>query len=75
MICNDHGKQGRIPFKISKGTLTGKRPLGRHGRRWKDNIRMYLKQIGINTRKWFDSTQYRNYWRTLVNTELKFWVP
>ena len=30
------------------GTLAGKRPLGRH--RWKDNIRIYIKEMGINTR-------------------------
>ena len=37
-------------FKILTGKYTGERPLGRHRRRWKDNIRMDLKEIGINTR-------------------------
>jgi hypothetical protein len=36
-------------FKILTGTLTGKRPLGRHRRRWEEDITMDLKEIGINT--------------------------
>ena len=35
-------------FKILTGNPTGKRPLGRPRRRWEDNIRMYLEEIGIN---------------------------
>ena len=41
---------GRSPFNILTGTLTGKKPLGRPRRRWEDNIRMHLKEVGINTR-------------------------
>ena len=37
-------------------------------RRWEDNIRMDLKEIGINTRNWVDSAQGKDYWRALVNT-------
>ena len=37
-------KQGRSAFKIVTGTPTEKRPLGRHRRRWEDNIRMDLNQ-------------------------------
>ena len=44
-------------FKIVTGELTGKRPLGRPRRRWEVNIRMNLKEIGINTRDWIDSEQ------------------
>ena len=46
-------------FKILTGKLTGKRPLGRHRRRWEDNIRMDRKEIGINTRNWVDSAHDR----------------
>ena len=62
-------------FKILTGKPTGKRPLGRPRRRWEDNIRMDLKEIGINSRDWVDSTQDRDYWRTLVNAELNLRVP
>ena len=43
------------------GTPTGKRPSGRPRRRWEDNIRMDLKEIGINTRNCVDSAQDRDY--------------
>ena len=39
---------------------TGKRPLGRPRHRWEDNIRMNLKEIGINMRNWVDLAQDRN---------------
>ena len=41
-------------FKILTDKPTGKRPLGRPRRRWEDNIRMNIKEIGINTRNWVD---------------------
>ena len=57
----NHREQGRTAFKISTGRPRGKRPLGRSMRRWEDNIRMYLEDIGINTRNWVDSAQDVNY--------------
>ena len=68
-------KEDRSAFKILIGKLTGNRPLGRPRRRWEDNIRMDLKEIGISTRIWVDSAQDRNYWRALVNAALKLRVP
>ena len=56
------------------GKPTGKGPLGRPRRRWEDNIRMDLKEIGINTRNWVDSAQDRDYCRALVNTALNLRV-
>ena len=44
-------------------------------RRWEDNIKMDLEEIGVNTRRWIDSVQDRAYWRSLVNAALKFQVP
>jgi hypothetical protein len=44
-------------------------------RRWEENIRMNLKEIGINNKNLVDSAQDRNYWRTLVNAALNVWVP
>ena len=41
-------EEGRSAFKILTGKPTGKRPLGRPRRTWEDNIRMDLKEIGIN---------------------------
>ena len=67
--------EGRSTFKILTGKPTGKRPLGRPRRRWKDNIRMDLEEISINAGNWVDSAQDRNYWRALVNAALKLRVP
>jgi hypothetical protein len=44
-------------------------------RRWEDNIRMDLKEIGINRRNWVVSAQHRDYWRALVNAALNLLVP
>ena len=55
--------------------LHGKRPLGRPRRRWEDNIRMDLEEIGINAGNWVDSAKDRNYWRALVNAALNLRVP
>ena len=41
-------EEGRSAFKILTSKSTGKRPLGRPRRRWEDNIRMDLEEIGIN---------------------------
>ena len=68
-------EEGRSAFRILAGKPTGKRPLGRPRRRWEHNIRMNLKEIGINTRNWADSTQDRNYLRALVNVALNLRVP
>jgi hypothetical protein len=43
-------EEDRSDYKILTGTLKRKKPLRRPRRRWEDNIRMNLKQIGINTR-------------------------
>ena len=68
-------EEGRSAFKILTRTPAGKSPLGWPRRRWKDNIRMNLKEMGINTRNWVDSAQDRDYWRTLVNAILNIRVP
>ena len=53
--------EDKSTFKILTGTPAGKRPLGRPRRRWEDNIRMDIKEIGINTRNWVDSAQDRDH--------------
>ena len=54
-------QEGRSAFKILTGKPTGKRPLGRPRRRWEDNIRMDLEEIGMNAGNWVDSAYDRNY--------------
>ena len=70
--CSQNGER-RSAFKILTGKHIGKRPLGRPRRRWEDNIRMDLEEMGINAGNWVDSAQERNYWRALVNVALNFW--
>ena len=67
--------EGRSAFKVLTPKPTGKRPLGRPRRRWEDNIRMDLEEIGINAGNWVDSAQDRIYWRALVNAALNLRVP
>ena len=52
--------EGRSAFKILTVKPTGKRPLGRAKRRWENDIKMDLEEIGINVGNWVDSTQDRN---------------
>ena len=54
-------EEGRSAFKILTGKPTGKRPLGRPRRRWEDNTRMDLEEIGINAGNWVGSAQDRDY--------------
>ena len=68
-------EEGRCAFKILTVKPTGKRPLGRLRRKWEDNIRKDLEEIGINAGNWVDSAQDRNYWRALVNAALNLRVP
>ena len=63
-------EEGRSAFKILAGTPAGEIPLGRPWRGWEDNIKMDLKEIGINTRNWVDSAQDRNYWGGLSTSEV-----
>ena len=64
-------EEGRSAFKILTGKPTGKRPR----RRWEDNIRMDLEEIGMNVGNWVDSAQDRSYWRALVTAALNLRVP
>ena len=62
-------------LKILTGKPAGKRSLGRPRRRWEDNIRMDLEEIGNNAGNWDDSAENRDYWRALENAALNLRVP
>jgi hypothetical protein len=51
------------------------RPLGRPRRRWVDNIKMDLKEIGWDGVVWIHMAQDRDQWRALVNRVLNLRVP
>jgi hypothetical protein len=50
-------------------------PLGRPRRRWKDNIKMDLQEVGCGGIDWIDLAQYRNGLRAIVNAVTHFRVP
>ena len=66
--------EGSSVFKILTGKPARMRPLGRSRRRWEVNIRMDFKEISTIMRNWIDSTQYRYYSKSLVNSALNLWV-
>ncbi|PNF14331.1 hypothetical protein B7P43_G06031 [Cryptotermes secundus] len=59
----------RNAYKILVGKPEGKRPQGRPRRRWVDNIRVDLREIGWDGMDWIDLVQDRDQWRALVNTD------
>jgi hypothetical protein len=65
----------RNAYRILVGKPGGKRPLGRPRRRWVNNIKMDLREIGWDGVDWIDLTQDRDRWRALVNTVLNLRVP
>jgi hypothetical protein len=57
----------RNAYRLLVGTPEGKRPLGRPGRRWVDNMKMDPLEIGWGGVDWIGLAQDRNKWRALVN--------
>jgi hypothetical protein len=65
----------RNAYRILAGEPEGKRPLGRQRRRWVDNIKMSLRDIGRDGMDWINLAQDRDRWRALVNTAMNLRVP
>jgi len=59
-------------YRVLVGKPEGKRPLGRPRRRWVDNIRMDLQEVGLD---WIGLAQVRDGWRTLVSAVMNLRVP
>ena len=68
-------EEGRGVHKILMGKLEGKRPLERPRRRWEDNIKMDLEEVGRGGGNWMELAQDRDRWRALVSTVMNFGVP
>ena len=52
----------------------GKRPLGRPRRRWEDNIKMDLREVGCDLRDWIALAEDRDQWRAYVRAVMNLWV-
>ena len=62
-------------YRVLVGKLEGKRPLVRPRRRWVDNIRMDLQEVGCGYMDWIGLAQDRDRWRTLVSAVMNLRVP
>jgi len=67
------GKRG--VYMVLVGKPEGKRPLGRPRRRWEDNIKMNLQEVGCGGMDWIDLAQEWDRWRVLVNAVMNLRFP
>ena len=65
----------REVYRVLVEKLEGKRPLGRPRRRWVDNIRTDLQEVGCRYMDWIGLAQDRDRWRTLVSAVMNLRVP
>jgi hypothetical protein len=65
----------RGAYNILVGRPEGRRPLGRPRRRWEDNIKTGLREIGFGDMDWIRLAQDRDRWRALVKTVMSLPVP
>ena len=62
-------------YRVLVGKPEGRRPLGRPRRRWVDNIRMDLQEVGYGYMDWIGLARDRGRWRKLVSAVMNFRVP
>jgi hypothetical protein len=68
-------EERRGVYRVLVGRPEGKRPLGRPGHRWENNIKLDLREIGISGTNWIQLAQDRVQWRAFVNTVMNLQVP
>ena len=62
-------------YWVLVGKPEGKRLLGRPRRRWEDNIKMNLEEVGCGGKDWLELAQDRDSWRALVNAVINLRAP
>jgi len=67
--------EDRGVYRVLVGKPEGRRPLGRPRRRWEDNIRMDLREVGCGYVDWMELAQDRDRWRALVSAVMNLRVP
>jgi hypothetical protein len=65
----------RGAYRALVGKPEGRRPLGKPRRRWEDNIKMALREVGCGGADWSDLAQDRDSWRAIVYTVMNLRVP
>jgi hypothetical protein len=70
-----HMGERRDIHGILVGKPEGKRPLGRHRHRWKDNIKMDLQEVGCGVMDWIELDQDRDRWQALADAIMNLLVP
>jgi hypothetical protein len=64
----------RVAYRVLMGIPERKSPLERNRRRWEDNIKMDLQEVGCGGMDWIELAQVRDRWRALVNAVINLWV-
>jgi hypothetical protein len=67
--------EGRVVYSVLVGRPEGKRPLGGPRCRWEDNIKIDLREIGVDGENWIQLAQDRIQWWALVNTVMNLRLP
>ncbi|KAJ4445269.1 hypothetical protein ANN_07070 [Periplaneta americana] len=67
--------ESRNAYRVLVGRPEGKKPLARPRRRWKDNIKMDLREVGYDDREWINLAQNRDQWRAYVRAAMNLRVP
>jgi hypothetical protein len=65
----------RGAYRILVGRPEGRRPLARPRRRWEDNIKMDIQEVGWGGMNWIELAQDRDRWRALVNAVMNLRLP
>jgi len=66
-------KERRGVYRVLVGKPKGNRPLGRPRRRWEDNIKIDLQEVGCGVMDWIDLAQDRDSWRALTQSRKENW--
>ena len=68
-------EKSRKSFRVLVGKLEGRRPLERPRRRWKDNNKLDLREVGCDPGEWIDLAEDRDQWWASVRAVINFRVP